>query len=161
MFPRVTKIISSDLPRTIETTEKIIEAYDIPIHTVHQTPLLRERKFGKYLGYSYQDIRDAGVDLFHPDFEPEGGESWRSFHERVKHGWDYVIGHSKNLKKNDVVIVITHGLVCLSIATKLWKVNAKGGLVFANTSVSIVEIDDEEETHEVKLLNCIEHLSNL
>lgn len=160
MFKKAKKIISSDLPRTIQTTEKIIAAYNVPLDSVHQTPLLRERRFGKYLGYSYQSIREGGIDLFHPDFEPEGGESWRAFHERVEEAWDYVMGHSKGLNKQDVVIVITHGLVCYSIATRLWNVEVKG-LAFGNTSVSIVEIDEEENTKNVTLLNCVEHLANL
>ena len=43
-------------------------------------PSLRERNFGEHRGTAFDDLP---VDVFAPDYQPPGGESWEAFHVRV------------------------------------------------------------------------------
>ena len=152
---RVVKIITSDLARTLETALHIAARLDRPVE-VSSTPLLRERSFGDFRGMPIADVMNTpGVELFRGDYTPPGGESWNSFHERAAQAWEYVVAKAKEHIKSaeDVVVVVTHGLVKTSFARKIW--NAAPEKPFENTSVSIVSL---EAPHGVAKLGCAEHL---
>jgi probable phosphoglycerate mutase len=152
---RIVKVLTSDFSRTLETTLHIVAALPYPV-PVEVTPLLRERSFGDFRGQSIESVnKDPSVDLFRGDYEPPNGESWNTFHHRAKQAWDWVLGraHESVQTAEDVVVVVTHGLVLTSFARKIW--NAIPKQAFHNTSVSTVTL---KAPHNVEVLNCAEHL---
>ena len=81
-------------------------AADDPITPV---PRLQERRYagGRVL---------LRRELFAPDLEPPGGESWATFHARVDRAWEAIL--AADARTEGDLAVVTHGLVCLSITTR-------------------------------------------
>src|SRR5262245_20861858 len=77
----VSRILSSDLARALETARRVQAACGAPLVL---EPLLEERNFGDIRGTPYAKL---GFDLFGPDYAPPGGESWEAFHQRVDRAW--------------------------------------------------------------------------
>ena len=116
-------------------------------------PLLQERNFGEIRGTPYAEL---GVDLFGPDYAPPGGETWAAFHARVDRAWERI--RAVAAEPGGELAVVTHGLVCLSLATRRLAVPDDVPLEltgFANASVTIVEA---APPWRVTRLNCTEHL---
>ena len=96
------------------------------------------------------------LDPFGPDYAPPGGESWAEFHARVDAAWQLVRDAAR--RAGGPIAVVTHGLVCLSLAQRHLALLEPGALAphgFANTSVTSVT---REPPHEVLRLNCTLHL---
>lgn len=146
---RVARIVCSDLRRTRMTCEPIAEAVGL---TPLFTPLLRERDFGVFLGTPYSELT---VDLFGPDFAPEGGETWGMFDARVRQAFAYILEQARGLDGD--LVVITHGWVCQRLVTMYGA--APEGTEFPshwfNTGISILAA---EPPHAVERINCAEHL---
>jgi broad specificity phosphatase PhoE len=145
-------ILSSDLPRAMTTAEHVRRATGAPIVF---DPLLQERNFGAIRGTPYSEL---GFDLFAPDLDPPEGESWPVFHARVDRAWEAI--QARAVEARGPLAVITHGLVCRSLAAR--HVVLPDGLVaperWENTSVTIV---DGPTPWRVRLLNCAAHLDGL
>jgi broad specificity phosphatase PhoE len=142
-------ILCSDLPRARMTAEPLI--HRTGAHTEY-TPLLRERHFGDLCGRPYAEI---DIDIFQPDFVPPGGESWAAFDERVDRAWARVLELGATVGGN--LVVLTHGLVCSSIASRLLDRTGCEPLPgrWSNTSVTLCA---KQAPHRVSLLNCVAHL---
>ena len=145
-------ILSSDLARAMTTAEHVRRATGAPIAF---DPLLQERNFGDLRGTPYSQI---GLDPFAPDFEPPGGESWPIFHSRVDRAWEAI--EARAVEIEGPLAVVTHGLVCRSIAER--HVVLPAGTIaperWENTSVTII---DGPTPWRVRLLNCTVHLADL
>jgi probable phosphoglycerate mutase len=145
-------ILSSDLARAKTTAEHVHRATGAPIEF---DPLLHERNFGAIRGTPYAEI---GFDPFAPDYEPPEGESWPVFHARVDHAWQAIRACATRCE--GPLAVVTHGLVCRSIAAR--HVVLPDGVVvpdrWENTSVTIL---DGPTPWRVRLLNCSIHLDGL
>ena len=116
---------------------------------------MHERNFGDIRGTSYDDL---GFDLFAPDYEPPRGESWEVFHARVDRAWVRVQAVAAGTQ--GPLAVVTHGLVCRSLAARHLVLPA-GAVVperWENTSLTIVE---GPAPWRVSLLNCTMHLNGL
>jgi broad specificity phosphatase PhoE len=145
----VARILSSDLARAVATAERLRAATGAPLAF---DSLLQERNFGDVRGTPYDAL---GFDLFALDFSPPNGETWEVFHARADRAWERVRALSAATPGS--LAVVTHGLVCRSIASRHLAL-ADGMLVperWENTSVTIV---DAREPWRVSLLNCIAHL---
>jgi probable phosphoglycerate mutase len=145
----VARILSSDLARAVLTAERVRAATRAPIEF---DTLLQERNFGDVRGTPYDQL---GFDLFEPGYAPPNGETWEVFHARVDRAWDRV--RALAAATSGTLAVVTHGLVCRSIAARHVAL-ADGMLVpekWENTSVTIV---DARAPWRVSLLNCIAHL---
>jgi len=144
-------ILSSDLARAVGTAERLQQATGAPLSF---DPLLQERNFGDVRGTAYDDL---GFDLFAPDFAPFNGETWDVFHARVDRAWKAV--RALSLATRGDLAVVTHGLVCRSLAGR--HLRLEDDLVvperWENTSVTIVE---GAEPWRVRLLNCVVHLED-
>ena len=81
----VARILASDLARAVQTAEPVQAATRAELEL---EPLLQERNFGDVRGTPYSEL---GFDLFGPEFEPPGGESWEAFHRRVDAAWPRVL----------------------------------------------------------------------
>ena len=105
----VDRIVSSDLLRTRETTERVRETLDDDL-SVEFDDAWRERDIGVYQGLGYQEM----VERF-PAFAlgetaaraatevPEGGESIVQMRDRVLDGWRAVA------RQSGTTLVVTHG----------------------------------------------------
>jgi broad specificity phosphatase PhoE len=145
-------VVCSDLPRARMTAEPVIRCTGA---RTEYTPLLRERSFGDLCGRPYAEI---DTDIFHPDFVPPGGESWAMFHARVDRAWARVLELSATIAGN--LVVITHGLVCGSIAGRLLERTGCDPMParWSNTSVTLCA---KQPPHAVSLLNCVAHLDGV
>jgi len=144
-------IISSDLRRALMTAEHVRAATGAPIALDEG---LQERNFGDLRGQAYADLK---IDLFAPEYEPPGGELWERFHARVDAVWPRIVAAAAATSGN--LAVVTHGLVCYSLALRHLRLPADEDPVarWHNASVTIV---DGEAPWSVRLLNCAAHLEN-
>jgi probable phosphoglycerate mutase len=147
----ITRIVSSDLARAAMTAEPLQRATGAPLEL---EPLLQERSFGDLRGTAHADI---GFDLFAEAYAPPNGESWEVFHARADLAWvrvqalaDVTDGH---------LAVVTHGLVCRSLASRHLILPAGQDVPerWENTSLTIA---DPPAPWRVRLLNCIAHLDD-
>ena len=148
----IARILASDLARAAATAESLRRATGAALE---YEPLLHERNFGDIRGTPYADL---GFDMFAPDYEPPNGESWEVFHARVDRAWARV--HAVAAATEGPLAVVTHGLVCRSLAARHLVLPA-GAVVperWENTSLTIVE---GPAPWRVSLLNCITHLNGL
>jgi 2,3-bisphosphoglycerate-dependent phosphoglycerate mutase len=148
----IAHIISSDFARAVTTAECLQRATAAPLSL---EPLLQERSFGDLRGTPYAEL---DVDMFAPDYAPPGGEAWPAFHRRVDRAWARVQALAAATPGH--LAVVTHGLVCRSLATR-HLVLADGTVAperWENTSLTVV---DGPAPWRVCLLNCIVHLEDL
>ena len=146
------EILSSDLARAVMTAEAVRETTGAPLRF---DSLLQERNFGDVRGTPYAEL---DFDLFAPDYEPPGGESWERFEARMDEAWVLIQRAAEACEGN--LAVITHGLVCHSVVARRTRLPEGGdqdprGLSWRNTSVTIL---DGSDPWEVRLLNCSAHL---
>ncbi len=148
----ITRIVSSDLARAASTAECLRRATGARLSF---EPLLQERNFGDLRGTPYAEI---GFDPFAPDYAPPNGESWPTFHARVDRAWERL--QTVTATSGGHVAVVTHGLVCRSLADRLLVLpdGEETPLRWENASLTIV---DGPAPWRVRLLNCIAHLDDL
>jgi len=148
----IARILASDLARATTTAERLQRATGAPIEL---DPLLQERNFGDVRGTPYARL---DFDLFAPGYAPPGGETWEAFHARVDRAWSVVLARAA--ETDGVLAVVTHGLVCRSVAAR-HVVLPSGQAVperWENTSLTIL---DGPAPWRVRLLNCAAHLDGL
>lgn len=145
-------ILSSDYSRAVQTAEHLRHAAGVPVRF---DPLLRERNFGDIRGTPYAEL---GFDMFEPGYAPPNGESWEVFHTRVDRAWALV--REAAAAADGHLAVVTHGLVCRSLAARhlVLPEGEEAPLAWGNTSLTIV---DHPAPWRVRLLNCTAHLDDL
>ncbi len=147
-------IISSDLRRAVDTTERITSAAFRP---VEYDPLLRERDFGSLVGVSFDEYRrhldESGMPFF--SYRPPGGESLVDLQGRVKK----FIARRADLWERDNVLLSAHGqtnrmLLRVLIGTPFeeWL-----GMKQGNCCLNILEGSSPETMRPIKI-NCLTHL---
>src|SRR5262247_4300485 len=126
-------ILSSDYARAAATADHVHRATGAPIR---YSPLLQERNFGDIRGTPYAEL---GFDMFEPGYAPPNGETWQMFHARVDRAWALVQDVAATTAGH--LAVVTHGLVCRSLADRHLRV--PGGETaperWENTSVTIID----------------------
>ena len=148
----IAHIVSSDFARAAGTARALERVLAVPLTF---EPLLQERSFGDLRGTPYADL---GLDMFAPDYAPPNGETWDVFHRRVDRAWARVQAVAAATAGH--LAVVTHGLVCRSLAER-HLVLAAGNIVplkWDNTSLTICE---GPAPWRVGLLNCVAHLDDL
>lgn len=148
----IAHIVSSDFARAASTAEALRRVLGVPLSF---DPLLQERSFGDIRGTPYSEL---GFDMFAPDYAPPHGETWEAFHRRVDAAWARV--QALAAATAGPLAVVTHGLVCRSLAAR-HLVLAAGDTVplrWENTSLTICE---GPPPWRVGLLNCVAHLDDL
>jgi probable phosphoglycerate mutase len=145
-------ILSSDMTRAAMTAQHVARLTGLPITF---ESLLHERNFGDIRGRAYDDL---GFDPFDPGYAPPNGESWEVFHARVDRAWARV-QHVAAATRGHLAVV-THGLVCKSLAGRYLALPGDAGVPerWENTSVTIL---DASAPWRVALLNCAAHLVDL
>ena len=148
----IARILASDFARAMTTAEALRRATGAPLEL---DPLLQERNFGDIRGTPYAHL---DFDLFALDYAPPGGESWPTFHTRIDRAWDLV--QARAAETDGHLAVVTHGLVCRSLAARYLLLPPGETLPerWENTSLTIV---DGPAPWRVRLLNCAAHLDGL
>lgn len=148
----ITAILASDLVRAAMTAEPVARVTGA---AVTFEPLLHERNFGDIRGIASADL---GFDPFDPGYTPPNGESWEVFHARVDRAWARM--HEAAAATRGHLAVVTHGLVCKSLAGRHLTLPEGAGVPerWENTSVTIL---DAQAPWRVALLNCRAHLDDL
>lgn len=148
----ITRILASDLARAVATAESLWRATGAALE---YEPLLQERNFGDIRGTAYADL---GFDMFALDYEPPRGESWEVFHARVDRAWARM--QAAAAATPGPLAVVTHGLVCRSLAARHLVLPASAIVPerWENTSLTIAE---GPSPWQVSLLNCCAHLDGL
>ena len=148
----ITEIWSSDLARAVVTAERLQATTRAALHF---DPDLQERNYGDARGTAYADL---GVDILAPDYAPPGGETWEVFHARVDTLWSRLTAALPRVSGN--LAVVTHGLVCYSLALRHLAVNADASapVRWSNTSVTVI---DGAPPWTVRTLNCTAHLNDI
>jgi broad specificity phosphatase PhoE len=145
----VSQVLASDFARAAMTAERVRCASGAPLEL---EPLLQERNFGALRGRPYAEL---GFDAFAPDYEPPQGESQRSFESRVDRAWGRIRDAALRCAGN--LAVVTHGLVCHSLASRhlLLPPGIAPPGTFRNTSVTVIE---SAPPFAVSKLACTAHL---
>jgi 2,3-bisphosphoglycerate-dependent phosphoglycerate mutase len=148
----LTAILASDFARAAQTAEVLGRVTGLP---VRHDPLLEERNFGDIRGTPYAEL---GFDMFAPGYAPPNGETWEVFHARVDRAWALV--QARAAATDGHLAVVTHGLVCRSLAARhlLLPAGVEVPERWENTSVTII---DHPAPWRVRLLNCVAHLDDL
>ncbi|AKJ27417.1 histidine phosphatase family protein [Caldimonas brevitalea] len=148
----VAQILSSDLPRALQTAEAIAAATGAPIET---TPLLQERNYGDWRGRRYDEL---GLDPLVMEEAPPGGESGPAFRQRVALAFARAVQLGAPLDGH--LAVVTHGLVIRAMAGQHLRLPTDRPTVlrFDNTSLTTVSC---HAPHDVELLDCTRHLEGL
>jgi broad specificity phosphatase PhoE len=144
----ITRIVSSDLARAIETAEALRATTGAPVEI---DPALAERNFGDVRGTPYSRLT---ADIFGPDYEPPGGETWATFHARVDDAWRRVLRLAAGTAGH--IAVVTHGLVCGAIFDRhLGGTPEAAPDRWGNTALTVIETP-----RTVRLLACTAHLDD-
>ncbi len=149
-LPRPVAIVSSDLPRALQTAQAIAAACGL---TVLTSTLLHERNFGQLRGLPYDSL---GFDPLSSEAAAPGGESLSDFKARCRQAWAWVLAQHTAL--GGPMAVVTHGLVI-----RHWlhdgPLAVPSGMALptglANTSLTLVA---GAAPHTVRLLDCTAHL---
>ena len=156
----VSCILSSDLPRALQTAQAIAAVTGAPIET---SALLHERNFGDFRGLPYDDM---GVNPLTMLDAPPNGESAEAFAQRVALAFGLIVQRRKVLadtlgsvgsSRGGTLAVVTHGLVLRTLFAAQLRLpdGTPAPSHFGNTSLSVL---DAEAPHRVTLLDCTRHL---
>ena len=153
----ITRILASDFPRAAMTAQALSEEIGVEIEF---EPLLQERNFGHLRGQTFVELEALGINPFAEDYEPEGGETWQEFDQRVSQAWSRM---QSALPENGTMAVVTHGLVCAALLRNHLDANAHvsdSGRLYPFRNASFTRIESSPPWR-VELLNCAEHLEAL
>ncbi|GAB4123338.1 MAG: histidine phosphatase family protein [Rubrivivax sp.] len=149
---RPAAIVSSDLPRALQTAEALAALTGLPVHT---EPLLQERNFGAWRGRPWDEL---GFDATTMEAAPEGGESLAAFLQRCDAAWAAMV--SRRAAVGGPLVVVSHGLLIHAVLRRHARLDA--GLTLperlANTAVSEV---DAAPPHRARRVGCVAHLAPL
>ena len=145
-------IVSSDLPRALQTAVAIAAACGLP---VVREPLLQERNFGELRGRSRDEL---DFDPLTMEGAPPGGESVAQFHDRVARAFARIVALRSGLDRGNLAVV-THGLVIAAMLER--HLQPAGATIMparlGNTSLTMFAA---EPPHRVALLDCTVHLDD-
>jgi broad specificity phosphatase PhoE len=145
----VVHILSSDLPRALQTAEAIAAATGAPIET---TPLLHERNFGDLRGRLYDTL---GFDPIEDEAAPPGGESMAEFKARVAAA--FALAQQRRAGLDGALAVVTHGLVVRAFIDHHLAL-APGQVPPFRMSNASLTIAAMAAPHLCELIDCTRHL---
>ena len=153
----ITRILASDLPRAAMTAQALSDEIGVSIEI---ESLLQERNFGRLRGQRFVDLEARNIDPFAENYEPEEGETWHEFDQRVSRAWSKI---QSVLPSDGTVAVVTHGLVCAALLRNHLDAQAHvsdSGRLYPFRNASFTRIESSPPWR-VELLNCAEHLEAL
>jgi len=153
----ITRILASDLPRAAMTAQALSDETGVGVEF---ESLLQERNFGRLRGQRFIDLETRDIDPFAENYEPEEGETWQEFDQRVTHAWSRI---QSALPSDGILAVVTHGLVCAAVLRNHLDAQAHvtdNGRLYPFRNASFTRIESSSPWR-VELLNCAEHLEAL
>jgi broad specificity phosphatase PhoE len=153
----ITRILASDLPRAAMTAQALSDETGVGVEF---ESLLQERNFGRLRGRRFIDLETQDIDPFAENYEPEEGETWQEFDQRVTHAWSRI---QSALPSDGILAVVTHGLVCAALLRNHLDAQAHvtdNGRLYPFRNASFTRIESSSPWR-VELLNCAEHLEAL
>ncbi|MCH2485910.1 MAG: histidine phosphatase family protein, partial [Gammaproteobacteria bacterium] len=153
----ITRILASDLPRAAMTAQALSDETGVGIEF---ESLLQERNFGRLRGQRFIALEARHIDPFAENYEPEEGETWQEFDQRVTHAWVKI---QSALPSDGILAVVTHGLVCAALLRNHLDAQAHvtdSGRLYPFRNASFTRIESSPPWR-VQLLNCAEHLEAL
>ena len=153
----ITRILASDLPRAAMTAQALSDETGVGVEF---ESLLQERNFGRLRGQRFIDLETQDIDPFAENYEPEEGETWQEFDQRVTHAWVKI---QSALPSDGILAVVTHGLVCAALLRNHLDAQAHvtdSGRLYPFRNASFTRIQSSSPWR-VELLNCAEHLEAL
>ena len=153
----ITRILASDLPRAAMTAQALSDETGVGVEF---ESLLQERNFGRLRGQRFIDLETRDIDPFAENYEPEEGETWQEFDQRVTHAWSRI---QSALPSDGILAVVTHGLVCAALLRNHLDAQAHvtdNGRLYPCRNASFTRIESSSPWR-VELLNCAEHLEAL
>jgi probable phosphoglycerate mutase len=147
---KIAAILSSDLPRAMQTAQAIAAATGAPITP---TPLLHERNFGALRGQPYDTLPYNPLTMTDA---PPGGESVATFQQRVAQAFAQMV--ELRGRVDGPLAVVTHGLVIRALLAQHLQLGADAlPLRVGNTSVTIC---GATPPHTLELVDCTRHLDS-
>jgi len=155
---KISRIISSDIPRCKITTEKILKEKELP---VEYTPIIREKDNGSFVGKSHKDF--SWNDLS-GTFETRKAPDGENLEEVKKRGRKFF----ENLKEeygesDETILVVSHGaflkvfignLLGMDLYDSIFK------LFIEHCSLTELDINEKyKEGYRFNFINEISHLS--
>jgi probable phosphoglycerate mutase len=145
---KVAAILSSDLPRAMQTAQAIATATGA---SITPTALLHERNFGDLRGQPYDSLPYNPLTMAEA---PPGGESTADFQRRVALAFAQMVQMREGLAGN--LAVVTHGLVIRALLAQHLQLAADAlPLRVGNTSITIC---GASAPHTLELVDCTRHL---
>lgn len=122
-YQTIGRIICSDLPRTVQTAEIIMNQVDVMCPHLGTEPNLRAWAIGDFTGKEKTDERKAEFRHYreHPDVAIPGGESYDQLCQRVKIAFQYFCSPYHALP----TLILTHN----SVLKALMELDETGDLV--------------------------------
>lgn len=156
----VDALVSSTLPRAVETAEALVPAVGVALHV---DPDLVEHRPGAADGCPFADF-DRRFGLFDFRAEPDrpfapGGESLRQFHERVMGA----LRRIEELYAGRSVMVVCHGGV-IDVAFRDYLsigITSTFDLWTLNTSITEFVVSDKHPRPQLRRYNDAAHLADL
>ena len=154
---------SSPLSRAVETIKPLAELNNLSINKDNN---LSEMYFGIYDGYKWDEVNK--IDLSISDNRIKTNEiSGIPNQENIKQVEDRmykVISGITNNNKGKTILMASHGVAIEAFLRRItgepFSVN-KQEYSQKNTSINIVQYDEENNKFEIKLLNDLGHLNNV
>jgi len=130
------------------------------------SPLLQERNFGDLRGTPFAELMKKNIRPFEKGFHPPNGESIDVFRDRVDQAWVHIQKLGAALPEQEVLVVVTHGLVLDHLAKKYVDIPEDMRqyriIPFRNTSVTLLNVVPGSRTGQVvdNVLNDDSHLES-
>ena len=153
----ITRILASNLPRAAMTAQALSEQTGVEIEF---ESLLQERNFGHLRGQTFVELEARDIDPFTEHYDPEGGETWQEFDQRVNHAWSRI---QSALPAIGTLAVVTHGLVCSALLHHHLESEpyaSDPGRLYPFRNASFTRIEPSPPWR-IEVLNCAEHLEAL
>ena len=144
-FDKIGRVIASDLPRTMQTAEYIMNDCDVSCPYLGSDPNLRAWAIGDFTGKEKTDERKKEFQHYrdNPDVPIPGGESFDQFCERVKVVYQYLSTPYNQLPS----VLVIHN----SVLKALMGLDEKGDVVLPGGIVAVYIDSKGECSFEIEM----------
>jgi len=153
---------SSPMSRAIDTIKPLAELSNLSINI---DEMLSEMYFGIYDGYTWEEVNriDLSISNTQKQINEIAGIPEQETTEELKNRMYNEILNIANENKGKTILIASHGVAIEAFFKKITgetflenkEINSQ-----RNTSINIVQYDEENNKFEIKLLNNFEHLNN-
>jgi broad specificity phosphatase PhoE len=154
---KISRIISSDIPRCKITAEEILKNRDVPIE---YSSLIREKDNGSFVGKNHKNFNWEDLPGTFETRKAPDGENLEEVRERGKKFFEIL--KEKYGKSDETILVISHGAFLKVFIGNLLGMNLYDSifkLFIEHCSLTELEIDNKhKEGYRFNFINDISHL---